>query len=118
MPSRQAGSGSGDYADVDGWEVSETAPVGRHDGAVSCAGRGGDLEVMRSARAAGLAAVSDERCVVARDVEIERDYFETLEQSVKDRSAAFSSFGVGEFDTDEQLACGDRADHDVGISLK
>ena len=99
----------------DGGEIIERVRVGRNQHATCCARCGRDLEVVRSARAAGAASVGQQGGVVTRDVDIEGDDVEGGEDRMDSRRASWSALRVGELDADEQLRRGDHPGLAIGV---
>jgi len=82
----------------DGGEIVERVGVGRDQHAARCARRRCDLEVMRSARAARGPGVSQQRGVMAGDIDVEGDDVEGREDRVDGGGALWSALRVGQLD--------------------
>jgi hypothetical protein len=76
---------------VDGGEIAERVRVDRDQHAARCARRRCDLEIVRSARSAGASCVSQQRGVVAGDVDVEGDDVEGGEDHVDGGRARWSA---------------------------
>ena len=84
-------------------------------GAGRRARRRGDLQVVRSPRAAGATHVREELCIVTSNGQIEREDLHPLKHTLNELAAPGAMRIVGEFDPDKQLRRGHRGDRDIVI---
>ena len=96
----------------------ECGGVGGDDGSARRPRGGGDLKVVCAPGLAGAAYVREERCVVARDLQVEVDDLDSLEDALDQFAATVAVTVRGELNSNQQLRRSHGADRNVRVGGK